>query len=112
MTDMPTRRRLALGPVLASTLLVVVGIATGLATSERPARDGPPADWSAVLTALVPTAFVGDRLYWHVALTSGATAGIAPFAAWLAGWSWIRPIVLAFTIFPSRAISPPTARTC
>jgi hypothetical protein len=56
------------------------------------------------LLGLIPLSFgllfVGDSLYWQLALPAGDTPDIGRYAAWLANWTWIPAIVAAFTLLP------------
>jgi len=85
--------------VLTALVLMAFAVLGAMVASRHPRN---AVGWLLVLISLfLGIVVVSDRLYWHVALTSGATAGIAPFLAWLASWSWIPALVLAFVVFPS-----------
>ncbi|MDP8968729.1 MAG: hypothetical protein M3N04_09025 [Actinomycetota bacterium] len=84
---------------LTALVLMAFGLLGAIVASRQPRN---AVGWLLVLISLsLGVVVVSDRLYWHVALTSGATAGIAPYVAWLASWSWIPAIVFAFAVFPS-----------
>jgi hypothetical protein len=80
-------------------IVLVAFAALGTMVVSREPRNA--VGWVLVVIPLsLGVLIVSDRLFWLIALNSGATGGAAAYAAWLANWAWIPAIVPTFTILP------------
>jgi len=88
-----------LGLVAMEALVLTAFALLGAIVASRQPRNA--VGW---LLGLIPLSLgiliVSDRLYWHLATTTGNTDAIAAYAAWLGNWIWIPAIVPAFTVLP------------
>ncbi|MDP8968730.1 MAG: hypothetical protein M3N04_09030 [Actinomycetota bacterium] len=94
---MPARRWLAIGLVLASTLLLAVGVAASIATPERLAGDDASAGWTLISFAITIAAFAvvgglislrqpGNRIGWLLAVI-GLLFAVVVAASAISAWA-------------------------